>query len=274
MRRLLLIIFAIIFILPAAEAQLPNPRKYKPPTSGMRRSAGLSAPSSRFWKQYRWELTAGVGMTQFFGDVGGFSSGDNLAGLKDFTFMQTRFDISAGMKYRILNNLNARVNLNFGYLHSTDMHGNNETRAIEATTMFFEPDLIGEFYFIKHRSERSYLFMRGRHRITRPIFPLFDFYAFTGIGGISYNVDFTEPPVSGTTKTKGFSAVIPGGLGMNLIFSREFNFGLELGGRYSFSDYLDGYTSQYSKSNDVYYLLNLTFTYKLKTNRKGWPTFR
>ncbi|MBE3095445.1 MAG: hypothetical protein IMZ52_10475 [Actinobacteria bacterium] len=31
------------------------------------------------------------------------------------------------------------------------------------------------------------------------------------------------------------------------------DFGVELGGRYSFSDNLDGYTSQYSSSNGVYY---------------------
>jgi hypothetical protein len=59
-----------------------------------------------------------------------------------------------------------------------------------------------------------------------------------------------------------------------VVYTPELNFGLEVGGRYTFSDYLDGYTSQYSKSNDVYYFLNLTVTYKPKMGRNGLPVFR
>ncbi len=64
-------------------------------------------------------------------------------------------------------------------------------------------------------------------------------------------------------------AVIPVGLGSTLVYSPNFNFGVELAGRYSFSDNLDGYTSQYSSANDVYYFFNFTITYKLKTGAKG-----
>jgi hypothetical protein len=53
----------------------------------------------------------------------------------------------------------------------------------------------------------------------------------------------------------------------------DYNVGLELGGRYTFSDYLDGYTSQHSRSNDVYYFFNVTFTYKLLTGKNGLPAF-
>ncbi len=61
---------------------------------------------------------------------------------------------------------------------------------------------------------------------------------------------------------------------LTLVYSPNFNFGLELGGRYAFTDYLDGYTSQFSKANDVYYFLNFTITYKLKTGPHGLPSFR
>jgi hypothetical protein len=76
-------------------------------------------------------------------------------------------------------------------------------------------------------------------------------------------------------KPGGFSAVIPVGVGATLIYSPNFNFGLELSGRYSFTDYLDGYSNiQYSRSNDVYYFLNFTITYKMKTGANGLPSFR
>ena len=57
-------------------------------------------------------------------------------------------------------------------------------------------------------------------------------------------------------------------------YSPDFNFGVEIGGRYTTTDYLDGYSSQYSKSNDVYYFLNVTVTYKMKTGKNGLPSFR
>ena len=68
--------------------------------------------------------------------------------------------------------------------------------------------------------------------------------------------------------------MIPVGIGTTLVYSPNYNFGVEFGGRYSFSDNLDGYTSQYSSSNDVYYFLNFTITYKLKTGPNGLPSFR
>lgn len=52
------------------------------------------------------------------------------------------------------------------------------------------------------------------------------------------------------------------------------NFGIELGGRYSFSDYIDKYTSIYSKANDVYYFLTFTLSVKLPTAHNGLPAFR
>jgi hypothetical protein len=72
----------------------------------------------------------------------------------------------------------------------------------------------------------------------------------------------------------GITPVIPVGLGINLVYSPVMNFGLELGARYSFSDNIDGYDSQYSSVNDVYYFFNLTFTYKWKTGAKSLPSFR
>lgn len=105
-------------------------------------------------------------------------------------------------------------------------------------------------------------------------FSALEFYTFTGIGGLSYNVKANSAlEANSRFKKGGFTAVIPVGFGTNLLFKPEYNLGLEIGGRYAFSDYLDGYTSQHSSSNDVYYFLDVTFTYKIKTNSKGLPSF-
>jgi len=71
----------------------------------------------------------------------------------------------------------------------------------------------------------------------------------------------------------GFAAVIPAGIGANYLASPNYNLGFEIGGRYCSSDYLDGISPQYSKSNDVYYFLTFTITYKIPTKTNGVPLF-
>jgi len=247
MRKFLMIIVAFIFLSTAANAQL--------------------------WKLRRYEATAGIGTTQFFGDIGGFSKGENVLGFKDITFRHTRLNLSTAFKYRIVDNASVRLNLAFGYFHATDVRGSNVLRGFESRTMFFEPSLLGEYYFIKNKGENSFLLMKGKGNGPLSIFSMLDFYVFTGFGGLSYNVSPNDLLAPLATKTRGFTAVIPAGVGVNMIYSSYFNFGLELGGRYSFSDNLDGYTSPHSKSNDVYYFLNFVFTYKVKTGKNGLPSF-
>jgi hypothetical protein len=215
----------------------------------------------------------GIGTTQFFGDVGGFTQGKNIIGLKDISFLQTRFNFSAGLKYRILKDLNVRVNLAYGKLHASDKRGSNESRGFEAKTSIFEPSVIGEYYFIKSGLGESYLFSSGRGDYSGNLFSALDFYAFLGVGGVSYNVDRNAKLKARGLQNGGFAPVIPVGLGVALLLKSQYNLGIELGGRYAFSDYLDGYTSQQSRSNDVYYFLNVTFTYKIRTNDNGLPAF-
>ncbi len=229
---------------------------------------------AQLWKMRRYEVTAGLGPTVFFGDIGGYSKSKNILGLRDMSFLQTRFDLDLSAKYRITQDINLRLSLAFGLLHATDERGSNEARGFEASTSIFEPALLGEYYFIKNKAENSYLFSRGNGNGLKWLFRSLDFYVFTGIGGLNYSVKGNDALIEKGMETGGFTAVIPLGLGSTLIFSPDLNFGVEFGGRYAFSDYLDGYTSQYSSSKDVYYFFNFTFSYKLKTGANGLPSFR
>jgi len=234
----------------------------------------VSESQAQLWKMRRWEAMAGFGPSFFFGDIGGFSRSKNLLGFKDLTFLQTRFDINGNLKFRIARDINARISMTYGLLHATDERGSNEGREFESSISIFEPAIIGEYYFIKNLTESSYLFTRGKERVIREILTSLDFYVFTGIGGLSYNVKGNDALISHGMETGGFTTVVPAGLGATLIFSPNLNFGVEVSGRYAFSDYLDGYTSQYSKANDVYYFFNATISYKLKTGPGGLPSFR
>ena len=234
----------------------------------------LADAQQRLWRRYRYEVVASAGMSQFFGDVGGYTQGENALGFKDFIINQTSYNVNGQLKYRIIERVTARVSFTYGSLHASDEKGSNEGRGYEATTSIFEPALMAEYYIKKSQNMNSYLYQRGRKSRFGNFLSTMDVYAFTGFGGLSYNVTPNEALLERGLPTSGFTAIIPVGVGVNISMSRDYNLGLELGGRYAFSDYLDGYTSQYSKSNDVYYFLNFTFTYKILTSGKtGLPQF-
>ncbi len=235
---------------------------------------GITDAQTSLWKMRRYEAYAGIGPSFFFGDVGGYSKTKNILGIRDVTFLQTRFQVNFGLKYRIAQTVNIRLSLTYGLLHATDVRGSNENRDFASRISVVEPAILGEYYFLKNMEESNYLFSRGRGSRFQGIINSLDFYAFTGIGGLSYSVKANDNLLSHGLDPTGITLVIPVGLGSTMIYSPNFNFGVELSGRYSFSDNLDGYTSQYSSSNDVYYFLNFTITYKLKTGRNGLPSFR
>jgi len=261
MKKLLLFVICFFCLIPVLYSQALKPWRYDP-----------SAGDLSLWNLRRYEFTVGMGMSQLFGDIGGFSPSLNLLGIKDMTLNHIRLNLYSSFKYRITDDISARFNLALGYFHSTDERGSNPDRGFESTTIFTEPSLMAEYHFFLYTGP-------NKTKIRRPssgqtIFSKIDLYLFTGLGGISYNIIPNEKLEPLVEKKIRFSAVVPLGIGANLIYSRSINIGLELEGRYAFTDYLDGYTSQYSKFNDIYYLLNLTLTYKIRTGSNGLPFFK
>jgi hypothetical protein len=230
--------------------------------------------NAQLWKLKRVEFTAGLGTATFFGDVGGYSHGSNSWGLKDITFLQTRYSANFSVRYRISQVINARLSLSSALLHATDERGSNQGRGFEASTTIFEPALLGEYYFVKNRVETSYLYNKGRGRGLVGLVKSLDFYAFTGIGGLYYSIAPNDKLAEHGLDDGGFTAVLPLGVGGNISAYPNIKFGVELGFRYAFTDNLDGYTSQYSSANDVYYFFNLTATYRLKIRKSVLPSFR
>ena len=75
------------------------------------------------------------------------------------------------------------------------------------------------------------------------------------------------------TKAGGFTGVLPLGFGATMIYNSRINFGVEIGGRFTSSDNIDGYTSAKSMANDVYHMLNFSVTYKIKPRKNRQPVF-
>lgn len=231
------------------------------------------ASDAQLWKLRRYEAVASIGTTQFYGDIGGFSKGENLMGLKDISFKQTRFNFTASFKYRIIDVASVRLNLAFGGFRATDAKGSNESRGFEAVTTFFEPTVMGEYYFVKNKSENSFLRLKDSRKGLNALIPALDIYTFAGFGGLAYKVNPNDKLAPRVTESKGFTPVIPIGVGLNLFYTSNISLGMEFGARFTFSDNIDGYSSIYSKSNDVYHFLNFTLTYKINTGYNGLPKF-
>lgn len=247
MKRVFLLLFLLVFLYPVASGQL--------------------------WKLRRYEIYGGIGTAQIFGDIGGFSIGENAWGFKDLIITQTRFNIKAGMRYRIVERVGISLDVNYGYLHASDAKGSNESRGFESITSIFEPVVKGEYYFLKNDAESSYRFIKGERMISSLLARL-DGYIYTGLGPTIFNVKPNEALEDRNMKTSGVALAIPVGLGFNYVFSPNSMIGFDFGLRYTTSDYIDGYTSQYSRRNDVYYFMTFVYTHKLKTTEKGLPTFR
>ncbi len=233
----------------------------------------LASADAQLWKLRRYEVVASLGTTQFYGDIGGFSKGDNLLGLKDISFKQTRFNFTTNVKFRITEEVSVRLNFAFGGFRATDAKGSNELRGFEAVTTFFEPSVMGEYYFIKNKNENSFLHLKDSRRGFNALIPALDVYVFGGFGGLSYKVKPNDKLAPFVTEAKGFTPIIPAGVGFNLFYSTYVSLGMELGARFTFSDNIDGYSSVYSKSNDTYHFLNFTLTYKINTGDNGLPKF-
>ncbi len=245
----------------------------------------VSAPfaSSQLWKMKRYEASAGLGTSQFYGDVGGFTIGENALGFKDITFRQTRFNLNGSFRYFITDEIAARISFSYLMLHATDLRGDNQSRGYEATTSLFEPLLLGEYYFVRNRERNSFLFQtyrgRSRNRV-KDFFRSIDVYGLTGVGGTGFRVNGNDrleerwAAPGSDLKNRGFAAVIPLGVGAKLTIDPNILVGVEFTARYAFSDYLDGYTSQWSKRNDAYHAFSVTFNYRIKTARNGLPSFR
>lgn len=247
MKRVFLLLLLFVFLYPVANGQL--------------------------WKLRRYEVYGGVGTAQVFGDIGGFTIGENALGFKDLLIKQTRFNLKAGIRYRAQEKLAFTFDLNFGLMSASDAKGSNESRGYESSITLFEPIIKAEYYFLKNNAESSYRFIKGEKTINSVVARL-DGYIYAGLGPVIYKATPNEALEERDIKNSGLALAVPIGLGINYLFAPNSLIGFDFGLRYTTSDYIDGYTSQFSRRNDVYYFMTFVYTYKLKTSEKGLPSFR
>ena len=225
------------------------------------------------WKLRRYEITGGIGTTNFFGDIGGTEDLDNLAGFKDIQLRYTRPSFAFGARYRITGNMAVKLNLISGITSGDDTTSRNEARRFAFNSTIFEPSLQFEYYVIPESVRASSALFTHRGMINS--FSRINIYLFGGLGAAFFSPtpkrDFI--PVF-TDNFSKFGLVFPIGVGLKYPISSRLALGLELGRRFTTTDYIDGYKSVHSKHNDTYYFGVFNVIYKIRTDRRGFPILR
>jgi len=292
-------------------------------TDAQRRHHRSRRHSSR-WKRYRYELIGSGMFTNFMGELGGANQrGSNF--LKDFEASMTRFGVSTGMRYKLTEILATKVSLSYGILRGDDKTTKEPARMnrnlnFMSHVVEFATQL--EIYTAREKIGHRYNLRRVRGLRGLSVTT----YFFVGVGVFWFS-PWGKNPQTGEwvalhdlgTEGQGlvptrepysqFQIAIPYGIGFKYGLNRKWSVGLELGPRYTFTDYIDDVSTTYfdndrlrkekgdltaimadpsiekngqsaynqqrgdSHDNDMYMFLSISFSYKLRTTRGGLPKF-
>jgi OOP family OmpA-OmpF porin len=229
---------------------------------------------SQRWKLKRYEAVVGIGTTNLFTDLGGKIDA-SLLFIEDITFRDTRPSIYTAARFKINPQYSAKLAIIYGYGKTEDFEGSrNEHRQFLSKTHLVEISGNFEYYFIQEtRRWRSAAMYNRRGMLNN--YSTISAYVFGGIGLAKYWNDLQiEPRATDIYDDK--NKIIPSfplGLGLKYVISDKWMIGYEIGGRYTFCDYIDGVKTPDSKHNDIYWISALNLNYRIKTSRRGLPLF-
>jgi hypothetical protein len=234
----------------------------------------LSGGVAQKWKLRRYEIGGGITGTQLFGDIGGTADLENFLGLKDIKLSETRGGIDFTTRYKIKPQYSVKTSLH-GVLEKGDDKKSANDRGRAYKTWLFEFSGQFEYYLVKEeRTFRSAGMYNRRGMLNN--FSNYAIYTFGGLG-IAYSRSShdngTFIPENDFYKSSNLCAVVPLGLGVKYIIDSRYSVNTEFGYRFALSDYVEGYHNINSKFFDVYYFLDLTLTYRLKTTPRNIPAF-
>ncbi len=208
--------------------------------------------SAQRWKRQRYEFSAGIGISNFLGELGGANQiGTHY--FKDLEWSQTRLALAVGLRYKLSNYFALKSHLTYGRVSGDDKLTQEFFRNYRNLSFFSD---IYEFNInFEGAFQQEQVGHRYRLRKVRGIrgYELYT-YAFIGAGVFHMDpkADFkgtsirlqplgTEGQglVASRSKYSLFQFCIPVGIGFKYTIDRQWGIGLELGLRKTFTDYID-----------------------------------
>ncbi|MBI4945889.1 MAG: hypothetical protein HY840_05750 [Bacteroidetes bacterium] len=192
-----------------------------------------------------------MGATNFLGDLGGADQIGTHA-FKDFEYVLTRTALSFGMRYKFGKFFTVKNNLYWATLRGDDKLTKEpfrNNRNINFRSPIWELSTQLEFNFIKEQTGHVYKIrgVRGMQHRDRQV------YVFGGGGLFYFNPKGywngkwypLEPLHTEGISYSRINYLISVGSGFRLALNRYWGIGLELGLRYTFTDYIDDVSTTY-----------------------------
>lgn len=198
------------------------------------------------FSQQKWEGGILVGYTTYVGDLTGPA----------FSLMDSKVGFGLVIRNHISQDFGLRLNLIYGNL-SGDDNNYDEHRGRNASfeSPLFETSLVGEYEFLNQQRFDE----KGNSK--KAVSP----YIYAGIGFASTDPDVDYGKLKG--EEGGYSKthlLIPVGGGVKFDLTEMANFGIEFGGRFTFTDYLDGISKLANPAkNDYYFVGGVTLGFLL-----------
>ncbi|MEO8734430.1 MAG: hypothetical protein ABI373_08870 [Flavobacteriales bacterium] len=220
--------------------------------------------TSEYWKTHRQELTLGMGMTNFLGELGG----RNAVGspfVWDLELSQTKPAVSLGYRYYLLQKLSLRVNATYGVLEGNDdltKEPFRQNRNLSFRSNLYEGQLCLE-YFLRQEQPGHVYDLRGVQGRSSSRLGV---YLFAGVGAFHFNpraqfngtwVDLRPLGTEGQGLPGGpaeyalTGVCIPMGLGIRKALDKKITLGLELQYTKTFTDYIDDVSGVYYDNNAI-----------------------
>jgi len=236
------------------------------------------------WRTRRYEAFIGAGTANIYADIGGPSSVEELSLLRSYRILDTRPAITGGFKYKLNHRIYLRTTFTGAYFTGDDAGtANEEARngGYKFQSYVFEPTGQVEVYILPEDRSMGSMALYNRKGMINGFSSVY-VYFFGGVGGILGYPTVTNlatgeiiegdqwAPVDGFDFQR-FGLVFPVGIGVKYSLSSYWTASLEFGRRITLTDYVDGYNSRFSTSNDMYDFVTFTASYKIRTSRNGLP---
>ncbi len=213
---------------------------------------------SNYWKTHRKEVSAGLGISNFLGELGG----RNQIGspfIWDLEFSQTKPAISLDYRYFLGQNLSVRGAATYGVLAGNDnltKEPFRENRNLSFRSNVLEAQLVLEFHPFLEQLGHLYD-LRGVKGMSSSRLGL---YFFAGVGGFHFNpktlfdgawVELRPLGTEGQGLPDGAEEYsltqicIPMGVGVRKALTKTLSAGLELQYTKTFTDYIDDVSGSY-----------------------------
>lgn len=216
------------------------------------------------WKRRRYEMSFGIGASNFLGDLGGANQiGTHY--FRDLEWTETGMAASLGLRYKLSEYFALNTHITYGRIAGDDKLTEEpfrHYRNLNFHSVLWEYNINFEAAFQKEQIGHIYRIKRVRGQKAYELYT----YGFAGIGVFYYNpkteyqgqeVELRPLHTEGQGLPGGpgeYSLIqfcIPVGIGFKYTIDQNWGVGLEIGVRKTFTDYIDDVSTVYYDQKEL-----------------------